>query len=114
MMMSGTGKTQGGKQRTKGRSRNTCEEKGSIQSFFNGTAKVKKKTVVCPVCTMEVELIRINEHMDSSDCKIEVEKVNKSSGVKRSSTESFPAGTKDEKRIKRDSVFEKECIEECI
>ena len=50
--------------------------------------------------------------MDSSNCKIEVEKVNKSSGMKRSSTESFPAGTKDQKRIKRDSVIEIECIEE--
>ena len=58
------------KDRTKGKT--TCSssqsQNGSIKSFFNGTAKVKKKSVNCPICRIEVELSRINDHIDSNDC----------------------------------------------
>ena len=50
---------------------NTCAPEpkhGTIQSFFNGTAKVKRKTVPCPICRKEVELQKINDHMDSKEC----------------------------------------------
>ena len=43
---------------------------------------------------------------------MELEKVNKSSALKRSSNESFPAEQKVIKRIKRDSEIENECTEE--
>ena len=90
--------SQPGKQeyKTKGssKSRNICSSavKGSIQSFFNGTAKVKKKTVVCPVCGVNVELIKINEHMDSPECQSntveETVKVTKSPPLKRNLSDS--------------------------
>ena len=58
------------KDRTKGKT--TCSssqsQNGSIKSFFNGTAKVRKKSVNCPICHTEVELSRINDHIDSNDC----------------------------------------------
>ena len=50
---------------------NTCAPEpkhGTIQSFFNGTAKIKRKTVPCPICQKEVELQKINDHMDSQEC----------------------------------------------
>ena len=62
------------KQRSRERTKvdNTCAAEpktaGTIQSFFNGTAKVKKKTVPCPICQNEVELLKINTHMDSQEC----------------------------------------------
>ena len=67
---------------------NTCAS-GSIQSFFNGTAKVKRKTVPCPVCNKSVELNKINQHMDSSDCVLETDEVQvvEESVVKRKSSE---------------------------
>jgi len=42
----------------------------TIQSFFNGTAKVKKKIerVSCPMCKRMVDLNKINDHMDSEEC----------------------------------------------
>ena len=96
--------------KTKGSSSSTCSGKGSIQSFFNGTAKVKKRTVVCPVCTVDVELIKINEHMDSRECqekssKLVEEKteVIKSSGLKRSLVESVPDAQRDKKKLKPNS-----------
>merc|ERR1739838_569591 len=62
------------KQRSRERTKvdNTCASEpktaGTIQSFFNGTAKVKKETVPCPICQNEVELLKINAHMDSQEC----------------------------------------------
>ena len=54
---------------------NTCAppepKNGTIQSFFNGTARVKKKSVPCPICQKEVELSKINAHMDSQECSNE-------------------------------------------
>jgi len=58
------------KEKTK--AQNTCSssnsQKGSIQSFFNGTAKIKKKTVPCPICQCQVELQKINDHIDNNEC----------------------------------------------
>ena len=87
------------KHKTKGGSKNTCEGKGTIQRFFNGTARalVKKKTVVCPICAIDVELVKINEHMDSPQCqtnKAEVIEEVKSTGSKRDHPESFSDGEK--------------------
>ena len=100
--------------KTKGSSNSTCSGKGSIQSFFNGTAKVKKRTVVCPVCTIEVELIKINEHMDSRECQgkpselLEEKKteVRESSSLKRNFIESDPDGLRDHKKIKPNGQFD--------
>ena len=45
--------------------------KGSITSFFNGTAKALQRLVECPVCAVKVEEGQINKHMDGPDCKLE-------------------------------------------
>ena len=55
--------------RTKASNNCASEPKnGTIQSFFNRTAKIKKRTVPCPICRKEVELNNINTHLDSRDC----------------------------------------------
>ena len=114
----GPGRQKDKNDKTKGSSRSsnsTCSGKGSIQSFFNGTAKVKKKTVVCPICTVDVELIKINEHMDSPECleksselmkEDNKSEVIKSSSLKRNLTESVPDNLRDHKKMKPSPAVE--------
>ena len=113
----GPGRQRNKNDKTKG-SNSTCSGKGSIQSFFNGTAKVKKRTVVCPICTVDVELIKINEHMDSRECQeksselVEEKKteVIKSSSLKRNLAESVPDTLRDHKKLKPSPDVENEVL----
>ena len=78
---------------------------------------MKKRTVVCPVCSVDVELIKINEHMDSRECQdksgevvLVEEKVTKSSSLKRNLTESVPDNLRDHKKLKTSPDIENELL----
>jgi len=101
----------------------------TIQSFFNGTAKVKnkKQQVPCPMCERIVDLDKINNHMDSQECiknenvKVVTNDVRDSlcsdenkvyASEKRKSCEEGMADKAESKKLRTDSSLKEETSED--